>query len=218
MISQKTILLLHSLFASSSRLLGDLLDRCSSLNQLQELLLMAHLQNSKQILQEFPSVYFLNKESICIEKGVQILPGALVEGPCYLGENVSIGHCAMIRKGTFLAKNVHIGHCSEISRSIFFEGAKAPHFNYVGDSMVGENVNLGAHVTAANLRLDKQEIILHFEGEKIATGGNKFGSLIGDNSSIGCAVTLNPGTIIEKNTQIPPLSTQIGKKTWVENS
>ena len=92
----------------------------------------------------------------------------------------------------------------------FFEGAKAPHFNYVGDSIVGKDVNLGAHATLANLRLDKKPIHIIFEREKISTGKVKFGSLIGDGSSIGCGAVLNPGTIVQKNSKIPPLTTQKG--------
>ncbi len=206
MISKKSPSFLTSLFSSKDPMIGEYFEQPSSLEDLRKLLLNAHNPKKVDLSSLFPSVYFLNKESICIEKGVQIAPGALIEGPCYLGENVTIGHCALIRKGTFLAANVHIGHCSEISRSIFLEGAKAPHFNYVGDSIIGINVNLGAHATLANLRLDKKEIVLHFEGEKIATGSFKFGSLVGDNSSIGCAVVLNPGTILKKGSQILPVS------------
>lgn len=158
----------------------------------------------------FPSVYFRNKKQIYIEEGVEIFPGALIEGPCFLGKNTIIGHSAFIRAGTILAPNVHIGHCSEINRSIFLEGAKAPHFNYVGDAIIGKDVNLGAHATIANLRLDQKPIKVTYKGHVINTNKRKLGSFIGDSSFIGCGTILNPGTIVQKNSKIAPLTTQKG--------
>jgi len=158
----------------------------------------------------FPNVYLKNPAQIYLGKNVQIDPGALIEGPCYLGDSVHIGHNALIRAGSFLSSHVYIGHCSEISRSIFLEGAKAPHFNYVGDSVIGREVNLGAHATLANLRLDKKSIDIIFQEKRIPTDKNKIGSFVGDFSSIGCGALLNPGTIIQKKTMILPLTTHKG--------
>lgn len=159
---------------------------------------------------DFPFVHWKNKKSVFIGQGVIIEPGALIEGPCYIGDGVMIGHSALIRAGTFLAPGSYVGHCSEVARSIFFEGAKAPHFNYIGDSIVGTNVNLGAHVVLTNLRLDCKEVRLLWDKQLISTGKRKFGSIIGDNSSIGAGSILNPGTIIRPNSKIPPLTVQKG--------
>jgi NDP-sugar pyrophosphorylase family protein len=210
MLYEKCPLFLFSLFSAQEERLKNAILASIAPWELRERLLNPFLGKKKCDLSSFSNVHFINSDSIYIEEGVSIAPGALIEGPCYIGEHVSIGHCAYIRKGTFLAKNVHIGHCSEISRSLFLQGAKAPHFNYVGDSVIGENVNLGAHATLANLRLDKKPIKLHFEGTTIATERIKMGSFVGDNASIACGVVLNPGTIVPKKSLIYPQQTTYG--------
>ena len=116
MIHKKSLPFLSSLFSAKDLVLRNLFEQASSIEELRDALLKAHNPTRTNLTSFFPSVYFLNTETIQIEKGVQIAPGALIEGPCYLGENVTIGHCALIRKGTFLASNVHIGHCSERKR------------------------------------------------------------------------------------------------------
>jgi bifunctional N-acetylglucosamine-1-phosphate-uridyltransferase/glucosamine-1-phosphate-acetyltransferase GlmU-like protein len=93
-----------------------------------------------------------------------------------------------------------IGHCSEVKSSILLQGAKLAHFNYVGDSIVGSNVNLGAGVVCANIRLDKLDIFLKIKGERLATGRKKLGSIIGDGSSVACNLVLNPGTTLFSST------------------
>lgn len=198
------------LFATSESLLVSIFARPLFPWELRELLIEKLSKELTATPFTYPFVYLKNQTQIYIGKNVQIDPGAMIEGPCYIGDNVRIGHNALIRAGTFLSSNVHIGHCSEISRSIFLEGAKAPHFNYVGDSVIGREVNLGAHATLANLRLDKKPIDINFQDKKIPTGKNKIGSFVGDFSSIGCGVLLNPGTIIQKGSMILPLTTHKG--------
>jgi len=158
----------------------------------------------------YENVYFKNKSEIFIAESVEIEPGVLIEGPCYIGKGSRIGHGACIRAGSFLAENVVVGHCSEINRSILLDGAKAPHFNYVGDSVIGRGVNLGASAICANLRLDGKDVIVRMEDFRINTKQRKVGAYIGDGASIGCGAVLNPGTVINKNVSIEPLSTQKG--------
>ncbi len=198
------------LFATTERLLVSIFAMPLFPWELREVLFEKISNELRPTAFTYPFVYLKNEKQIYLGKNVQIDPGAMIEGPCYLGDNVRIGHNALIRAGTFLSSNVHIGHCSEISRSIFLEGAKAPHFNYVGDSVIGREVNLGAHATLANLRLDKKAIEICFQNKRIPTGKNKIGSFVGDGSSIGCSALLNPGTIIQKNTMILPLTTHKG--------
>lgn len=159
---------------------------------------------------EHPLVYFSNAHEVVLGKNVFIEKGALIEGPCYIGDNARIGHSAYIRKGSFLAPNTTVGHCSEINRSILFEGAKAPHFNYVGDSIIGANVNLGCGATITNLRLDQKEVSIYWGGEEIETRKRKFGALIGEGASIGAYVVINPGSIIKEGAKVAPLQSIVG--------
>lgn len=143
-------------------------------------------------------VVIVQKELVTIEEGVTIAPFAYIEGPCYIGKNSRIGHGAFIRPYTYLAEGSVVGHASEVKESIFFKGAKAPHFCYVGDSILGREVNLGAGTKCANVRFDKKEIFLRRHGEKVSTSRTKLGAIMGDFSQTGCNVVLQPGTILEK--------------------
>jgi UDP-N-acetylglucosamine diphosphorylase / glucose-1-phosphate thymidylyltransferase / UDP-N-acetylgalactosamine diphosphorylase / glucosamine-1-phosphate N-acetyltransferase / galactosamine-1-phosphate N-acetyltransferase len=138
-----------------------------------------------------------------------------IEGPCYIGKNAQIRHGAFLRRGSWICENAIVGHCSEIKNSILLPGSKAPHFNYVGDSILGFDVNIGAGAKLSNVRNDGRSILVNLKnGKKIDTELRKFGSLIGDGSEIGCNVVSNPGTILEPKTMINPNSTLKG---WVKN-
>ena len=143
-----------------------------------------------------------NPESVFIGEGSTIGPYATIEGPCIIGKGCTIRSGAHIRKGTIIGDECVIGHNSEISRSIVLNNAKIPHLNYVGDSIVGSNVNLGAGSICANVRLDKAFVPILFEGEKIQTEFLKLGAVIGDNASVACNVVLNPGTLILPNENV----------------
>ena len=139
-----------------------------------------------------------------------------IEGPCFIGRNAEIRHSAYLRKGSWICENSIVGHSSEIKNSVLLPGAKAPHFNYVGDSILGFNVNIGAGVKLSNVRNDKRNILVSVgKEERIDTGLRKFGALIGDCCEIGCNVVSNPGTILEPATMISPNETLNG---WVKNN
>jgi UDP-N-acetylglucosamine diphosphorylase / glucose-1-phosphate thymidylyltransferase / UDP-N-acetylgalactosamine diphosphorylase / glucosamine-1-phosphate N-acetyltransferase / galactosamine-1-phosphate N-acetyltransferase len=128
-----------------------------------------------------------------------------IEGPTYIGKNAEIRHSAYLRKGCWISEGVIVGHATEIKNSVLLPYSKAPHFNYVGDSILGERVNLGAGTKISNVRNDTKEIrIYHKNGNYSDTGMKKFGALIGDKSQLGCNVVSNPGTIIMPNSLIPP--------------
>lgn len=149
-------------------------------------------------------VFLQNEKEISIGKGCIIEEGAYLEGPCVIGDGTEIRHGAYIRKGSVIGDECIIGHATEVNRSLVLDGAKLPHFNYVGDSVVGEGVNLGAGSKCANVRLDGEEVFVFFEGKKIRTGRKKFGALIGHGASIGCNAVLNPGTVLLPNTSVLP--------------
>ena len=144
------------------------------------------------------NVTITNSEQVTIEEGVLLAPYACIEGPCFIGKDCRIGHGAYIRPYTILSRGSVVGHASEVKGSIFFAGAKAPHFCYVGDSILGRRVNLGAGTKCANFRFDKKEVTLHRKGENLITDRIKLGAIIGDFALTGCNVVLQPGTIVEK--------------------
>ncbi len=141
-------------------------------------------------------VYLVNPGSISIGKGTVLEPGVMIQGPCIIGKNCTIRHGAYIRERVILGDGCQIGHASELKSSILLNRAAAPHFAYVGDSILGNSVNLGAGVKCANLRLDRKEISVIVDGKKWKTGLKKLGAIVGDRSQIGCNCVFNPGTLM----------------------
>jgi len=151
------------------------------------------------------SANYQNREMVFIGNNTIIEEGALIKGPAIIGDNCYIGHSSLIRENVVLADGVKIGHASEIKNSIFLNNSAASHFNYVGDSIIGNYVNLSGGSILANYRLDKKEIVIDAYNHKYETGLKKFGSIVGDGSNIGVNSILNPGTILGKNTVVFPL-------------
>ncbi|NGX56535.1 MAG: Bifunctional protein GlmU [Candidatus Anoxychlamydiales bacterium] len=145
-------------------------------------------------------VFIENPSLISIGKNTLIEPGAYIKGPCIIGDNCEIRHSAYIRGNVIVGNNCIIGHSTEIKNSIFLNNTSAAHFAYIGDSIIGNNVNIGAGVKLANSRLDKKNIKIRENSISLFdTKRNKLGSIIGDNTQIGCNSVLNPGTLIEKD-------------------
>ena len=138
---------------------------------------------------------------IHIEDGATVQFGAVIRGPAYIGRGSIIGYNAFV-SGVLILENCVVGHCSQVKGSIFLPGSKAPHLNYVGDSILGRGVNLGAGVKTGNLPLDSkpgQSIKVVWDEQSVETGLKKLGALIGDGTQIGCNCVTNPGTVIGKN-------------------
>lgn len=157
-----------------------------------------------------PGVFLIDPHQISIGSGTIIEPGAYIQGPCIIGRDCQIRQGAYIRGNALIADQCVIGHATEIKHSIFFHKAAAPHFNYVGDSILGAKVNLGAGVKCANYRLDHQEISAHWGLQKIKTRLKKLGACIGDRAQIGCNTVINPGTCIGKDVLCYPNATLQG--------
>jgi len=149
-------------------------------------------------------------EKIYIGKGTTIAKGALVKGPAIIGDNCFIEHGSLIRENVILGNNVHIGYGVEIKNSIILNNTALAHFNYVGDSIVGSNVNISGGAIIANYRLDKHSVLVRLGDKKIDTKLDKFGAIIGDGSVIGVNSVLNPGTVLGKNTIVYPLVSVTG--------
>ncbi len=152
-----------------------------------------------------PDVKIVHPEKVSIGGGTVLEPGVLIQGPCLIGKNCLIRHGAFLRGGVILGDGCVVGHVSEVKHSIFLNGAQAAHLDYVGDSILGSRVNLGAGVKCANLRLDRREISIYDAGVKVKTGLRKFGAVLGDGCQIGCNAVLNPGTLLGPNCVSYPL-------------
>jgi NDP-sugar pyrophosphorylase family protein len=131
---------------------------------------------------------------------------AFIKGPAYIGPGSEIRHGAYIRSGAYIGKNCVVGHTTEVKGSFFFDGAKAAHFAYVGDSILGRDVNLGAGTKLANLKLKHNEIFYEdpHSGKKLGSGLRKWGSMIGDSAQTGCNSVLSPGTLLYPKTSVLP--------------
>ncbi|MGB9602956.1 MAG: DapH/DapD/GlmU-related protein [Limisphaerales bacterium] len=143
-------------------------------------------------------------EQVFIGKGTVVEDGAMIKGPAIIGSNCQIRHNAYIRENVVIGDGCVIGNSCEIKNSILFNRCEVPHFNYVGDSILGYRAHLGAGVKISNVKLVKGNIIIEIDGKKIDTGLRKFGALIGDNAQVGCNAVLNPGSIIGRDTVIYP--------------
>lgn len=161
---------------------------------------IASINNLKEILTT------LFRDHSYYELSNKIHKTAVIQGPVYIGKGAIIGPCAYIRGPAYIGENCVVGHCTEVKNSILLPGAKAAHSNYVGDSILGMNVNLGAGTRIANLRLDREEIIVDLfckiEGGmngyiKIDTGRKKFGSILSDGVQTSCNVVLDPGSLFQ---------------------
>ena len=130
----------------------------------------------------------------------------MIHGPCIVGENAEIRHGALIRGAAFVGNGAVLGNSCELKNCILFDSAQIPHFNYVGDSIVGYRAHIGAGVITSNLKNDKTNVSVHINGAHIQTGLRKLGAMIGDFAEIGCNCVLNPGTVIGKEASIYPLT------------
>lgn len=160
-----------------------------------------------EILTELhPAVHLLG-EHISIGRGCRIEPGAVIIGPAILGDNVMVRTGAYVRENVLLSEGSLVGAHSEVKGSILLPGAKAPHQAYVGDSILGRNVNLGAGTILSNVKNIGREVTFRAGGELIHTGLRKFGAILGDDAKTGCNTVLNPGVLLGKGSITYPNAT-----------
>lgn len=149
-------------------------------------------------------------EDIWIAKTATIAPTAYIKGPAIIGKNAEIRHCAFIRGKAIVGEGAVVGNSTELKNVILFNKVQVPHYNYVGDSILGYKAHMGAGSITSNVKSDKKLVVVKNKEEKIETGLKKFGAMLGDNVEIGCSSVLNPGTVIGKNTNVYPLSSVRG--------
>ncbi len=152
------------------------------------------------------NVYEEKGENIFIAKSAVVAPTASVTGPCIIGENTQVRHCAFIRGSAFIGDNCVVGNSTEIKNVIIFNNVQVPHYNYVGDSILGYRSHMGAGSITSNVKSDKTLVEIKVGNETVKTGIKKVGAFLGDYVEVGCGSVMNPGVIVGKHTSIYPLS------------
>ena len=145
------------------------------------------------------------KENVWTHKSGKIYESAYIDGPCIIGENSEVRHCAFIRCKALIGKDCVVGNSCELKNVILFDHVQVPHFNYVGDSILGYYAHMGAGSITSNVRSDKTLVKVHGE-QDIETGLKKFGAIVGDYVEVGCNAVLNPGTVVGRHSMIYPTS------------
>lgn len=145
-------------------------------------------------------------ENIWIAKSAKIAPTAYIAGPAIICEDAEIRHCAFIRGKVIVGEGTVVGNSTELKNAILFNKVQVPHYNYVGDSILGYKAHMGAGSILSNVKSDKKLVVVKDGIEKIETGIKKFGAMLGDEAEVGCGSVLNPGTVVGKHTNIYPLS------------
>ena len=145
-------------------------------------------------------------EDIWVAKSATIAPTACLNGPCIVDEDAQIRHCAFVRGSAIIGKNAVVGNSTELKNVILFNGVQVPHYNYVGDSILGYKAHMGAGSITSNVKSDKTPVTVKGPEGILETGLKKFGAMLGDHVEVGCNSVLNPGSVIGRNTRIYPLS------------
>ena len=160
----------------------------------------------ERLVQDGIQGYHLFSEGVLIGDNVRIADTVRIEGPTIISDGCELRHGAYIRGSVILGKGCVIGNSTEIKNSILMDGAQAPHFNYVGDSILGKGAHLGAGAICSNLRSDKKHVVIKGNNFSLDTGLRKLGAILGDGVEVGCGAVLCPGTVIGKNTTVYPLT------------
>ncbi len=153
-----------------------------------------------------PAIYEQRGEDIWIAKSATIAPTAYLAGPLIIDEEAEIRHCAFLRSPAIVGKNAVVGNSVELKNVILFNRVQTPHYNYVGDSILGYRAHMGAGSITSNVKSDKTLVVVKDQAEELPTGRKKFGAMLGDGVEVGCNAVLNPGTVVGRHTSIYPTS------------
>ena len=146
------------------------------------------------------------EDGVWIAKDAKIFPSAYIGAPCIIDHGAEVRHCAFIRGNAIVGKNAVVGNSTELKNVVLFDNVQVPHYNYVGDSILGYKAHMGAGSITSNVKSDKTLVTVRGAGESMATGLKKMGAMLGDYVEVGCNSVLNPGTVIGRESQIYPLS------------
>lgn len=153
-----------------------------------------------------PEIYEQRGENIWIAKSAVVADSASITGPCIIGERTQVRHCAFIRGNALVGNDCVVGNSTELKNVVLIGSVQVPHYNYVGDSVLGFRSHMGAGSITSNVKSDKTPVVIKNGGETLETGLKKMGAVLGDFVEVGCGTVLNPGTVVGKNTNIYPLS------------
>jgi NDP-sugar pyrophosphorylase family protein len=150
------------------------------------------------------------KDGVWIHKTAEVFPSAYIGAPCIIGPQTQVRHCAFIRESALVGANCVVGNSVELKNVILFDNVETPHYNYVGDSILGFHAHMGAGSITSNVKADRQNVLVHADGNEIETGRKKFGAMLGDYVEVGCNAVLNPGTVIGPHTNVYPTTSVRG--------
>lgn len=153
-----------------------------------------------------PEEYDNVSEGVWVAKSAKVAPTAYLGAPCIIGQNTEVRHCAFVRGSALVGDNCVVGNSVELKNVILFDNVQTPHYNYVGDSILGYKSHMGAGSITSNVKSDKQLVVVKNGEEHIPTGRKKFGAMLGDRVEVGCNSVLNPGTVIGRDSNIYPTS------------
>ena len=151
-----------------------------------------------------PQEYTEVSENVWIHKTAKVFPSAYLGAPCIIGPETEVRHCAFVRGSALVGRKCVVGNSVELKNVILFDNVQTPHYNYVGDSILGHYSHMGAGSITSNVKADKQLVVVHNGTEMIETGIKKFGAMLGDHVEVGCNAVLNPGTVIGRNSNVYP--------------
>lgn len=157
-----------------------------------------------------PEEYDCVDGNIWIAKSAVVAQTASIHGPAIIGKDTEVRHCAFIRGNAIVGEGCVVGNSTELKNVVIFNSVQVPHYNYVGDSVLGYKSHMGAGSICSNVKSDKKLVVVKGEKEQIETGLKKFGAMLGDHVEVGCGSVLNPGTVIGRNCNIYPLSSVRG--------
>ncbi len=153
-----------------------------------------------------PEKYERRGEQIWIARNAKVAPTASINGPAIIDEEAEVRHCAFIRGNAIVGKGAVVGNSTELKNVVLFNKVQVPHYNYVGDSILGYKSHMGAGSITSNVKSDKTLVVVKDRGQEMTTGLKKFGVMLGDEVEVGCNSVLNPGTVVGRNSNIYPLS------------
>ena len=149
-------------------------------------------------------------ENVWIAKSAKVAPTAYINGPAIIGKDAEVRHCAFIRGNALVVEGAVVGNSTELKNVILFDKVQVPHYNYVGDSILGYKSHMGAGSITSNVKSDKKLVVVKGKEVRMETGLKKFGAMLGDEVEVGCGSVLNPGTVVGSHTNIYPLSSVRG--------
>lgn len=154
--------------------------------------------------------YEKRSENVWVAKSAKVAPTAYINGPAIIGKNAEVRHCAFIRSNAIVGEGAVVGNSTELKNVILFNKVQVPHYNYVGDSVLGYKSHMGAGSITSNVKSDKKLVVVKTPEGNMETGMKKFGAMVGDEVEVGCGSILNPGTVVGSHTNIYPLSSVRG--------